>query len=434
MINAEYNVLIFPCGTEIANEILASIQHHKYFKPVLANSEEISFCSFRNDHVFFLPHVDKKNFIEKLNRLILEQRIDFIIPAHDDVALELSLKEKEILAKIIGQPAEVNKIVRFKDKTYDFFKKIIPVPKVLNILSENFSYPIFVKPKRGQGSNNSFKIVSDIQLEYFKQNYFTDDFVFMEYLPGKEFTVDCFSDNGKVLFVGGRERQKTIKGISSMSSLVGDPILNKQFEEYAQKISEKLHLHGLWFFQLKEDAKNNLKLLEIGPRVSGTMMLNRMRGINFVELSLYQKLGKPVEVIINHLNNLSVARYLAPIFKSNIEYKNLYVDFDDTLVFENKKINSKLMMLIFQAINEGKHVYLISKHKDNQLEALLRRFGIQDVFQDIILLNDRQKKSDFIKNNSILIDDSFAERKQAIINGIPSFDITEIDILLKNFL
>lgn len=70
-------------------------------------------------------------------------------------------------------------------------------------------------------------------------------------------------------------------------------------------------MHGLWFYQLKCDVNGQLKLFEIGSRVSGTMMLNRIRGINFVELALYQKLDFNVKVIVNDIE-ISLARSLIP--------------------------------------------------------------------------------------------------------------------------
>ena len=107
---------------------------------------------------------------------------------------------------------------------------------------------------------------------------------------------------------------------------------------------------------MKYNSNGELKLLEIGVRVSGTMMLNRVRGVNFVELALYQKLGFDIEVVFNNIE-VSLARALIPKYKCNVEYENLYIDFDDTLFLEEKYINTNLIKLIFQAKNKNKKVY-----------------------------------------------------------------------------
>jgi carbamoylphosphate synthase large subunit len=425
----QYNVLVFPCGTEIANEIINSLKYNKYFKIKLASSESQSYCNYRNLDISFLPYVTDDSFYNDLTSLIKQESIDFIIPAHDDVAYALSQIEDKIHAKVIGQNAYINDIVRFKDKTYDFFKGILPIAKTYNDESE-IEFPIFVKPKRGQGSQNSFLIQNQSEFEHFKNSYDSSEFVWMEYLTGTEYTIDCFSDNGKLLYSGGRTRDKMTRGISVQSSLVCDKDLNDQFANYAKIISETLSMNGLWFYQLKYGKDGNLKLLEIGPRVSGTMMLNRAKGINFVELALYQKLGFDVEVIVNDID-VSLARALVPKYKTDIEYAHLYVDFDDTLFLEERYINTDLIKLIFQAKNDGKKVYLITKNKKNNLTKALHQFGISHVFDDVLHIDDNDKKVNYMKPNSLLVDDSFQERKEAIEIGLYAFGNDNLNVLIQ---
>ena len=179
---------------------------------------------------------------------------------------------------------------------------------------------------------------------------------------------------------------------------------------------------------MKFNKNRELRLLEIGSRVSGTMMLNRARGVNFIELAIYQKLGHSVEVIVNDIE-VSLARALVPIYKHNIEFDNLYVDFDDALLLDKKYINTEIMKLIFQVKNEGKKVYLITKNKNFNLADTLHKFGITNVFDEIIHLNENEKKVSYMKKKSVLIDDSFSERKEAMRNGIYALGIDNLKIL-----
>jgi len=428
----EYNVLVFPCGTEIANEVINSLVVHKYFKLLFASSEGTSYCNFRGKEISILPYVTNNTFLSELYNLISKKQIDFIIPAHDDVAFALSQIEKKIDAKVIGQSKDVNDIVRFKDVTYKYFKNILPLGKIFDSEPQKNEYPVFVKPKRGQGSFNSLKLTTlDEYNSFFKKNKL-DEFVVMENLLGQEFTIDCFSDKGNVLYFGARTREKTTRGISIQSTFITDTILNEQFKKYANIISETLNIHGVWFYQMKFDKIQELKLLEIGPRVSGTMMLNRARGVNFIELALYQKLGFNVEVVFNDIE-ISLARALVPIYKHSINYDNLYIDFDDTLLLEEKFINSELMKLIFQAKNEEKKVYLITKNKKFNLAKTLHKFGITNIFDEIIHIHENDKKIDYMKKSSILIDDSFLERKEAKLVGHYVFGLDNFNILMEDY-
>lgn len=425
----EYNVLVFPCGTEIANEIISSLKNNKYFKIILASSMGSSYCNYRNQKINILPYIDDNNFLKLLNEVIEQKSIDFIIPAHDDVAFELAQLDEQIQAKIIGQSKKVNNIVRFKDVTYNHFTDILPLAKIYKEELPIYEFPLFTKPKRGQGSQNALRLENKEEYESFFKTNRREEFVLMECLTGQEFTIDCFSDKGNMLYYGARTREKTSRGISIQSTFVTDIEHNKQFEKFANIISKNLNMNGIWFYQMKFDKNNELKLLEVGPRVSGTMMLNRSRGVNFIELALYQKLGFDVEVIFNDIE-ISLARALVPIYKHNIEYENLYIDFDDTLFLEEKYINPDIIKLIFQAKNENKKVYLITKNKKLNLAKTLHKFGITNIFDEIIHIHENEKKIDYMQLNSVLIDDSFVERKQAIEKGFYAFSVDNHNILI----
>jgi len=190
-------------------------------------------------------------------------------------------------------------------------------------------------------------------------------------------------------------------------------------------------MHGLWFFQMKFDKTGELKLLEIGPRVSGTMMLNRAKGINFVELAIYQALDFDIDVCTNDIS-LSLSRTLVPKYAHNIKYQHLYIDFDDTLFLNEKSINTDLMKLIFQVKNEEKNVVLITKNKKNNLVKALHKFGITNVFDEIIHIDATDKKYKYMKKDALLIDDSFQERKEAIDHGMYAYSLDNILVLLKD--
>lgn len=426
----KYNVLIFPASTEIANEIINSLRNHKYFKIHLATSELKSFCNYLNEEVYYLPYVNEDCFLSELNQLIERLQIDFIIPAHDDVAYILSFQKDNINAKIIGQSKEVNQIVRFKDRTYEYFKNVLPVPYVFEKEPNNEDFPVFTKPIKGQGSLNAVKINSLEEYEFFFKINDRQKFIVMEYLPGEEFTIDCFSKNGNIIFWGARTREKTTRGISIQSTFVNDYCLNRQFKKYAKIISKKLMMHGIFFFQMKFDKNNNLKLLEIGPRVSGTMMLNRVRGFNFVETALYQELGYNIDVI-SYEFEVSLARALVPFFKHNINYENIYIDFDDTILINEKYINPDIMRLIFQEKNKGKKVYLITKNKKRSLVNVLHKYGITNLFDSIIHIDENDIKANYMKERSLLIDDSYSERKLAKEKGCFAFDTNSIVLLFE---
>ena len=63
---------------------------------------------------------------------------------------------------------------------------------------------------------------------------------------------------------------------------------------------------------------------------------------------------------------------------------------------------------------------MISKHKGN-LNNKLEEFKIKNLFEEVIHLKKHEEKVVYMKKNSMLIDDSFSERKKARNEGFPAF-------------
>ena len=113
------------------------------------------------------------------------------------------------------------------------------------------------KPNVGEGSKG-VKLINTKE-DHLNSKQANDDLLFVEYLPGKEYTVDCLTDrNGELIFVGPRERVEILMGVSFRSREVKE---KNEFIEIASKINETLDFRGLWFFQLKEDIKWKIKIV-----------------------------------------------------------------------------------------------------------------------------------------------------------------------------
>jgi hypothetical protein len=251
----------------------------------------------------------------------------------------------------------------------------------------------------------------------------------VEYLPGKMYTIECFTDRHRqLLFCEGRERARVMNGISVSSFTVKD----KRFEVLAQKINENLELRGAWFFQVKENAQGELILMEIAPRIAGTSALVRNKGVNLSLLSLFDALDTDVAVFENDYE-LIVDRALRAAFRHNIDFKHVYLDFDDTVIFGGM-VNPSIMAFVYQCINKNIKIHLLTRHKE-ALAQTLTKYHMQDVFDELIWLQSGEDKHASIKNHdAIFIDDSFTERKSVHdALGIPVLDSHMIESLMETF-
>ncbi|WP_187992547.1 ATP-grasp domain-containing protein [Vibrio harveyi] len=418
------NVLIVPCGTEIGLEINRSLFAVKGIEVYGANSQG-GYCETEFTNLILnIPLITDETFVTEIKKIIQDNNIEVIFPAHDDAALKLKKYENDLDVKVITSSVETNEICRSKSKTYNALKHVIKTPKVYIGKNDVDSYPVFIKPDVGQGSHGAKKITNEEDLA--KVDF--GKYVVTEYLPGEEYTVDCISDKeGNLLYSSARVRETTKSGISTSSTFV-DKVLD--FELFAQNINKVLNFKGAWFFQVKKDYDGNLTLLEVATRIAGSMSLSRVNGVNFSELSLYIHNDIDVEILSNGLS-YSLERALNVRFKHNIKFESVYVDFDDCIYF-NDGVNYRLIGLLYKFINQGKTVNLITRH-DGNINLKLNELRIKELFDEVIHIRDHSNKSEHIPSkDAIFIDDSFVERKDVNTNcGIPCFSIDALDFFYE---
>ncbi len=417
---------MFPGGTEIGMEIQRSLAPCKEVN-LFSASQEVSNHApyvFKN-HSIVLP-VTHKGWVESLRKVVRKYDIHAIFPAHDDVILPLLDHASKLHTKIVTSPKKTCVVTRSKTKTYSLLSAVVPCPKIFHCAEEIRSYPVFIKPDKGQGSFMALKIDDCESLKFFLKK--RNDFLISEYLPGKEYTVDCFTDRRKgLLFCSARERVRVKDGISMHTSLVK----SKEFEKFAKRISNKLPFYGAWFFQLKRDSKGSLKLLEIAPRIAGNMGLSRSRGVNLPLLSFFEQEGRAIEIMASD-GPVEVDRCLTERYLPNLDFKTAYIDLDDTLVHKGK-VNIELIQFLFQCVNNKIRLVLLTKHKGD-IDTTLKKFKISGLFDSVILLKPGENKSEYITDKkSIFIDDSFSERRQVgRALGIKTFDGSMIGSLIDN--
>ena len=423
------NVLVFPCGSEIGLEIYKSVNLSTHFSLYGGSSVSDHGRVVYENYIDGLPFVDDPDFMKKLNIIIDKFKIDFIFPAHDSVVLKLAQEyEKGLLkCKVVTSSADTCEISRSKMKTYSKLDGVIDIPRIYKNVSDvnEETLPIFLKPDVGQGSKGTFKAqtIEDVKF-YCKKD---PTLLFLEYLPGKEYTIDCFTNSdGELLFCEGRERKRVSGGISVDSATVKD----NRFYDLGSKINNAIKFKGAWFFQLKERLNGDLVLMEIAPRIAGTMGLVRCKGVNLVLLSLFDAMGYELGIIENNYE-MSIERALQNKYIHNIDYRHVYIDFDDTVII-NEKINLQIMAFVFQCINNGVIVYLLTRHT-GIIKDTLRKYRLTNIFDNIIWVKDRSSKSSYIKHgDSIFIDDSFAERKEVWESlKIPVFDTHMLEGLME---
>jgi carbamoyl-phosphate synthase large subunit len=419
------NVLVFPAGTEIGLEINNALKHCKEVALFGAGQGTYNHAMFAFPEYHVLPSIHEDGWLRTLIYLVRTLKIDYIFPAYDDVIVALSHVANEIPAAVISSPVRACEITRSKSATYRLLAGMVRVPHVYEPTDACLNYPLLIKPDRGQGSQGVRMVRTEEELHHAMRE--VSEPIMCEYLPGEEFTVDCFSDRERgLLFAGARSRRRIRNGISVNTLTVQLP----EVQGIADIIGRALNLYGAWFFQLKRASGGELVLLEVAPRIAGAMAANRVTGVNFPLLSIFEHERLDIKLIINR-GEVELDRALSNRYRYNATFTTAYIDLDDTLI-TGGHVNLLAIKFIYQCINQGKKIKLITRHQ-HDLGNTLRKHRLMNLFDDVIHLAEGEPKSNLItEQDAIFIDDSFAERNDvAHIRGIPTFDGSMLEVLTE---
>ncbi len=423
-------VLIFPAGSEIAHDIFNSLRYNLHVE-LFAASGKPDDARFLYDEKHYvedeLLYVNHPDFIASFNKLLINNKIDMIMPTHDTITLYLVQHAAELSAKVLSSDYETALVARQKSRTYDLFKDDGICPEIYEAPFENLSYPVFIKPDQGQGAKNTALCENRDQLDYYLANY--DDLLVCEYLPGDELSVDCFTDrHGKLLFAGPRTRNRVQMGITFHSASVE---ITDEIQHIADLINTKLKIRGAWFFQIKKDKNGTYKLLEFAVRQASTMGLYRQVGVNFALLSIFDMQNLDVKILKNDYP-IELERSLYNRYKSSFSYDTVYIDFDDCVVV-NDTVNEAAIRYLYYCKRKNKKVILLTKHRFD-INATLEKYCIHTgLFNEIVTISDSEDKAQSITEpNAVFIDNYFFDRDRVMQEkNIPVFDVDAIEALIE---
>jgi len=423
------NVLVFPCGSEIALEIHAALRACKGMRLHGASSAddhgEFVYARYR---CIDADARDGEALLSALNALIDEWAIDIVLPAHDSVIPLLAEAGAALHAPATVPDAATARLCRDKHLTYDRLAPLGFVPTRVRGLDTQ--YPIFAKPAIGQGSQGAERVDDAARHQALLGSGI--DYVFAEYLPGEEYTIDCISDaRGALLHAAPRRRTRVRNGIAVRTSAAPH---DEALQAMAQAIADALRLRGAWFFQARRDASGRPKLLEVAPRIAGSMGLSRQRGINYPLLGILAHLDQPFRVLAQELP-VEMDRALHSRFRSSLAYARIYLDLDDTLLLDGR-VNPTLVALLYQWRAAGKAIVLLTRHAGCPSATLAAHHIHEGLFERIVHLTDGSPKSAAIdpaelSGGAIFIDDAFRERHDVHSrHGLPVFDLDAVEQLL----
>lgn len=252
---------------------------------VTTDTDPLSPALYFSDKHFIVPLSTSIDYIPAIKDICRKEDITLVIPTIDE-EIPLFGRYKDELKKdgitVLVSSENVGNICNDKYSAYNFFlQKDIPTPATFLPDEIDFStikYPLFIKPRFGRGSVNSYKIKNEKYLKFFID--YIDDPIVQDYLKGREFTIDVLSDfNGRVLSVVPRERFVIRAGVIDRGRTVKD----QRLINYGVKIAEEMNIVGPSNIQCIVD-EDDIRFIEINPRFSGGIQLTVTSGANFADM------------------------------------------------------------------------------------------------------------------------------------------------------
>jgi carbamoyl-phosphate synthase large subunit len=274
------------------------------------------------DKRYILPRCTDEKYVDKLNRLIELEKIQFVHAQPDPEVKTISENREKINALTFLPSKKTISICQDKKKTIEILKrKNVPVPETVWIEDEKSIYEAFDRLKvsdgdgkiwfralRGAGSKAALPIKdpehAKMWIDYWKTMKHTGygSFIASEFLPGKEFAFQSVWKDGELVVSQARERLEYLFGNITPSGQTSTPSVAKTVHrEDINDVATRAVLaidnnpNGIFCIDLKENKQGIPCITEINSgRFFTTSNFFAKLGVNmqyiYVKLAYKEKI------------------------------------------------------------------------------------------------------------------------------------------------
>lgn len=260
-----------------------------------ANEKALPLAKSIADKVEKAPLANEAEYVPFMMERL--QEVDLFIPFIDEeIARLLQYPDTVMWKKCLLPEHETTRICLYKKQFQTFCSENnLPVAS-----SSSNRVPAVFKPDLGRGG----KEVEIINTLSGLEEKLRTDGVVQEFIEGDEYTIDAlFSKVGKLLNISVRRRD-TANGVSVIGTIV-DPV---PFFPVVEKIGSALKFRYLINIQVIQDRQNDFHIIEINPRIAGSVMFSVYSGLDFIKGAIDVYAGEKVH-FINEQKKIRVIRY-----------------------------------------------------------------------------------------------------------------------------
>ncbi len=285
------------------------------------------------------PHQTNPDYASFLLDYCEREQVQVVIPANEWDALTLSRHREAFLSRGI-QPlvAEQSVVCRACDKELllrAFVEMGFQVPdhevissvSELEAAAERLGYPerkLVVKPAALWGARG-FRILTEEPVDpeiFFSERPAVTEIaladlssvmrraekiprlMLMEYLPGREYSVDAFRGRGGAYAVPRWDRE-------IVGAVASETVLEQRHDltEMTLRLAEHIDLRFVFGMQYKFNGEGVPMVLECNPRVQGTCVASLFGGANLVWMAVCEALGMPIPKVPEEIQEATFCRH-----------------------------------------------------------------------------------------------------------------------------
>lgn len=240
------------------------------------------------DVTYVLPDVAQtEEYLHALNKLIIKEKIDLVIPNNDRDVKILSDNREKIFAKVFLPSKYAINVCQDKWEFYNLLSshdipmaetyEINHIDDVYSIFEKlSFSKTLWVRLKKGYGSKGATKVNSPEQaifwIKYWHEmrGMAINQFTISEFLPGRDLAVQSTWKNGqlqimkiaeRLSYYGGDQRASGMSSTPQVACTIKDEEVLRLCEKVARIIEARPN--GNFNFDLKQNSSGVFCLTEV---------------------------------------------------------------------------------------------------------------------------------------------------------------------------
>ena len=272
------------------------------------------------------PTMDPDQFIKDIIDHIQTVPYKLILP-FIDVTTESIIKNQNMIkyfAPVLLPTIRAFEVAFDKAETFKLAQKLsIPIPTTwfpesledAEKIAKKAPYPLIIKPRRSSGSRGLkiAKNTEDFRTKYAATDKEYPNPIIQEYIPLKEAVgFVCMYGVDKKPKAYCQHRRLHEYPLTGGPSTLRETILDERLTAIGIRLLDELSWCGPAMVEFRIDARDNTpKLMEINPRLWGSIALHIAAGVNFPELIYKEVQNIPYQPILSYKINQK-AKWLLP--------------------------------------------------------------------------------------------------------------------------